>query len=632
GAITVPVSTTISAVFSEEIRASSVGPATFTLSPAESGTLSTSGNTVTFTPTAALAFATRYTVSVGTGTRDAAGNPLATSFSWSFTTRGSTIPSANAGRDVDANRGERVTLNGGLSRDPENDPLIYEWHQTDGPDVTGGSGILSGVAPAFDVPGSVSTVSFELRVADATDISLPDTIQVNVMESKERALFVRPDGSDDAVGTREQPMRTVSAAITRARTRGDGTDVYVSAGRFGGTLALATGVSLYGGFDPATWVRSRGLETRIDGGSTALTGTDVTGITVDGLTIAGSNASGIGTSAYGVLFARSSAITVSNSTILVGNGAAGTAGAGGIAGASGGSGSAGRPGVENGGFLCGSGPQPLGASGGTSLFAAGGRGGDAGRSADVGARGSAGGSNSTGVAGGVGGAGAPAGRGNWSTPATYWGADGAEGAPGQHGIGGLAFGGMTATGYTPSTGGNGSGGSAGSGGGGGGGGGGGTNNCDSWGGSGGGGGGAGGPGTPGAGGSGGGGSFGIYLFASTDIVLSNLRITTGMGGAAGDGGAGGIGGSGGEGGAYTYGGAAEQDDGSNGGRGGLGGAGGSGGAGGGGGGGPSIAVLQDAATTLTMTAIESTLFAAGQGGDSGGNPGANGEQTEFKKL
>ena len=631
GSTSVAVASTVSATFSESMQPGSLTRASFSLSPDVAGSVSYAGATATFTPSVALDFGTIYTATITTSARDAAGNPLEAAYSWSFTTRGSTIPSARAGSDIDVNRGQQVTLNGGLSRDPENDPLTFEWRQIAGPDVTAGSGVFTGVAPAFEAPPNVSTVALELRVADATDISEPDTIQVNVMEASGKGLFVRTDGSDDAAGTREQPMRTVAAAISRARVLGDGTDVYLAAGRFPGSLALATGVSLYGGFDPVTWMRSPELESRIEGGSTAVTGIDVDVVTLDGLTIAGANAVEAGSSAYGILLARSSMITLANSTILVGNGAAGLAGSAGVAGAAGGAGSPGRPGVESGGFLCSSGPQPLGAVGGASAFASGGRGGNAGRSTEPGAGGAAGTSGPT-SAGGTGGAGAPAGRGNWSTPAIYWGADGMDGRSGPHGTGGNPFGVMTAAGYAPSGGSNGTGGTPGSGGGGGGGGGGGTSNCDSWGGSGGGGGGAGTPGGPGTAGSGGGGSFGVYLFASRDIALSNLMITTGAGGAGGEGGTGGAGGSGGEGGAFTYGGSGEQDDGSNGGRGGRGGAGGNGGAGGGGGGGPSIAILEDALSSATRNGIESTLFAAGQGGDSPGNPGANGEQVEFRKL
>jgi len=50
------------------------------------GTVTYSGTTATFTPSAALAGGTVYTGTITTGAKDAAGNALASNYSWSFTT------------------------------------------------------------------------------------------------------------------------------------------------------------------------------------------------------------------------------------------------------------------------------------------------------------------------------------------------------------------------------------------------------------------------------------------------------------------------------------------------------------------------------------------------------------------
>jgi hypothetical protein len=79
------------AKFSEAMNPSSLSATTFTLS-SPGGLVGGSVNydsvndTVTFFPSSALAYSTTYTVSVSRGARDLAGNPLATNFSWRFTT------------------------------------------------------------------------------------------------------------------------------------------------------------------------------------------------------------------------------------------------------------------------------------------------------------------------------------------------------------------------------------------------------------------------------------------------------------------------------------------------------------------------------------------------------------------
>ncbi|MEQ6342148.1 MAG: Ig-like domain-containing protein [Gammaproteobacteria bacterium] len=83
------VNPTVSATFSEAMNASTISTSTFTLtgpSGAVSGTVSYTGNTAIFSPTAALANSATYTATITTGAQDAAGNALAANYSWSFTT------------------------------------------------------------------------------------------------------------------------------------------------------------------------------------------------------------------------------------------------------------------------------------------------------------------------------------------------------------------------------------------------------------------------------------------------------------------------------------------------------------------------------------------------------------------
>ncbi|MDD5189979.1 MAG: Ig-like domain-containing protein [Dehalococcoidales bacterium] len=105
----VGVNSAISAIFSEAMNPLTVTNLTFTLKQGATpvnGTVSYAGVTATFTPLANLFFNTVYTVTITTGVKDLAGNPLAADRVWNFTTGtapditaptvSSTIPADNA--------------------------------------------------------------------------------------------------------------------------------------------------------------------------------------------------------------------------------------------------------------------------------------------------------------------------------------------------------------------------------------------------------------------------------------------------------------------------------------------------------------------------------------------------------
>src|SRR5438309_2358116 len=88
-ATAVAINQTITAAFSKAMDPLTITTANFTLkqgTTAVAGTVSYVGVTATFIPASALAPLTTYTATITTGTRDLAGNALATNFVWSFTT------------------------------------------------------------------------------------------------------------------------------------------------------------------------------------------------------------------------------------------------------------------------------------------------------------------------------------------------------------------------------------------------------------------------------------------------------------------------------------------------------------------------------------------------------------------
>ena len=624
GASGVPRNVVLIVNFNEPVNHASVNLTSFQLKPVNGilvpGTFGGSGNTVTFRPTAPLIPDTAYNV-VLSDIVDVDGNPMESPHSWSFRTVGNGAPSANAGPSQEVSRGQQVTLTGS-GTDPEGQTLTYRWTQVAGPDVTGGAGFLTGPTPTFTAPAEVTTVRFELRVTDTGGSeSQASVTDVFVMEAPTYSVFVSPIGNDINSGdSRQSPVRTITTALARANSFGRGPyDIYVANGTYNETIVLQDGVSIYGGFQSATWLRDPlAFPVIITGGTTmvAVTGSNVSSLTLDGLRIrTPPEATVLGVSVYTISLKQAQNITITNNQITAGDALAGSGGQFGSNGVQG------RPGDVGANAVCtatptggsgGAAGQPGPPSGGSQLGVTGGDGGDGGSQNVSGESGSTG-SPSGSITGGDGGAG-----GTSTSPAGAPGAAGTNGVSGQNGAGGAQVGTLSSAGYVPADGADGTSGTPGSAGGGGGGGAGTTTGA---GGGGGGGGASGGGGNLGRGGRGGPGSFAILVMSSTGISIDRNTIVTGRGGAGGSGGAGGNGTPGGLGGSAGNG----CGGGGDGGRGGNGGSGGSGGHGGGGGGGPSIGIIHDAGSTVTIG--PSNTFQIGQpggGGFSQGNQGSSG--------
>ncbi|HEU5183018.1 MAG TPA: Ig-like domain-containing protein [Gemmatimonadaceae bacterium] len=611
--------TTVSVTFSEPVAASSVTATSFQVSPAQgapiTGTLAVNGAIVTFTPAAQLLFDTTYNVVLTTGITDVEGAPLAAAHTWSFRTLSNAAPAANAGPAQDVNRGEQVTL-AGSATDPEGHAVTYRWTQVFGPDVTSGTGFLTGQTPTFTAPAAVSTVRFELRVTDAFGKeSQASVVQINVMEDKTRAIFVSPLGDDVNPGTRSSPVKTVARGLGLAITMGGGADVYISNGTYTETIGLQEGVSIYGGFATGTWLRDPANHpVMLTGGTTMITvlGLNVSNATIDGLRISTpSEALATGLSVHTIFLRQTQNITITNNQITAGDAGPGSGGQFGFPGVGGLPGTIGANAACPNGGPPGAGGVPGPPNAGSQLGVAGGHGGNGG-SVNVSGEAGVKGNDAGVVAGGAGGAG-----GTTAAPAGVNGTPGTDGADGLNGTGGAQIGTLSTAGYVPAHGTDGTSGASGSGGGGGGGGGG---TATGAGGGGGGGGASGGGGNFGQKGQGGAASFAILVMSSTGITIANNEIVTNDGGV---GGPGGVGGNGGPAGLGAPGGNG-CNGGGNGGQGGRGGSGGHGGHGGGGGGGPSIGIVKDAVSTVTIGTNTYQIGSPGAGGFSQGTSGAGG--------
>jgi hypothetical protein len=94
----VATNTAIAATFSEAMDVATIIAANFTVSPTVAGTVTYDATSMvaTFAPTSDLAVSTVYTVTVTTGVKDSAGNAMAASKVWSFTTAASVAPKGPA--------------------------------------------------------------------------------------------------------------------------------------------------------------------------------------------------------------------------------------------------------------------------------------------------------------------------------------------------------------------------------------------------------------------------------------------------------------------------------------------------------------------------------------------------------
>jgi len=103
----VPVTTTVTATFSEAMDESTITTGSFTIAGVVGSVSYNAGTyTATFTPTINLAYETTYTASLSTAITDVAGNPLASAYSWSFTTE--SVPPGMVVVSIDAPSGPRV--------------------------------------------------------------------------------------------------------------------------------------------------------------------------------------------------------------------------------------------------------------------------------------------------------------------------------------------------------------------------------------------------------------------------------------------------------------------------------------------------------------------------------------------
>jgi hypothetical protein len=451
-----------------------------------------------------------------------------------------------------------------------------------------------------------------------------------LVDQADRFFVDAARGNDSNTGFRAAPLRTIQEGIDRANQIAGG-DVVVAIGTYAETLTLASNVDIRGGFDSIAWTRDaegHPAQSTIEGGFTAVTGTDVTGLLFEGFVVKAMDAGDqVQTSSIALSLHNSADVIIRQNTFMPGDGGFGNHGRNGFEGDRGYDGGNGSPAVISTDLTP---PRQGGVGGSGASPFDGGKGGNGGRisliatflEAEDGRKGR--GNPGTDELSGFG-AGGKATQ-DFLAPLedAEDGTVGVNGFPGVNGVPGRAVGTFAEGAYRTADGGAAE--PAAGHGGGGGGGGGAIGFLPIapipilWAGPSGGGGGSGGAaGGGGVSGQGGGASIGILLTESMSILITENEFLMGSGGNGGEGGfgaAGGGGGTGGVGGSFVD---TGSNIGGNAGDGGNGGRGGSGADGGNGGGGPSIGIAEDRPTTSIKSGNVFTLGYAGSGGSAAGS-------------
>jgi len=184
GAIGVPITTTITATFSEVMNATSINESTFSIEGA-TGTVSYEGTTATLTPSADLAYNTTFTVTVTTGVKDIAGNPMAADYIWSFTTGSPTTGNAAGSLDLTFGSSGIVTTDIGNSYDYAQALAL----QSDGKIVAAGYARIGGTED-FAMARYLTTGTLDITFGNAGTV----TTAIGSFTDEAYALGIQEDG------------------------------------------------------------------------------------------------------------------------------------------------------------------------------------------------------------------------------------------------------------------------------------------------------------------------------------------------------------------------------------------------------------------------------------------------------
>jgi hypothetical protein len=233
-------------------------------------------------------------------------------------------------------------------------------------------------APDYDGDGSTADDCAPLDpavhpgVSDKPDLSFEDTNCDGIDGDLGRAIFVTKSGNDAGTGTKDNPVLTIGAGVTKAKAADPDKDVYVAGGTYTEVVSLQSAVGIYGGYAPGSGARSTAEVTIISAAQQGLLANNVQGVVLQLLTLRSTTADGAG-NAYGLRAIGGASVLVQGVTTQPADGITGQPGAK-TDGVSGNPGSKGSDGYNNADFCT----DGAGAGGGPGGSGAGGRNGGSG--------------------------------------------------------------------------------------------------------------------------------------------------------------------------------------------------------------------------------------------------------------
>lgn len=258
-ATNVAVSSPITATFSEAMDATTISTGTFTIAGV-AGTVTYSGTTATFTPSAELKPLTTYTATITTGVKDVDGSAMKADYTWSFTTGGNI--DGNLKFVLTGDRGQSTKGNADITwnrRSDSNSALTAYWPTgtitldiaREGCDTVHVTKPISSTN-VVDTPNDTRDDGGGLAVYSSTSMFFPGTYWFWLHTDEWEQTFY--------CGTDKKPYTTKSYSVWLAvkpcekMVMGSGFIPYTDAARLADTLSCGTltGVSMSGNL-VVTW-------------------------------------------------------------------------------------------------------------------------------------------------------------------------------------------------------------------------------------------------------------------------------------------------------------------------------------------------------------------------------------------
>ncbi|HMA94966.1 MAG TPA: hypothetical protein VKP30_19880, partial [Polyangiaceae bacterium] len=183
---------------------------------------------------------------------------------------------------------------------------------------------VAGAAGSESKPACVATTD-----NDAPDPNGEDSNCDGIDGTVTRSVFVSPDGLDSAVGTLDDPVRTIGKAVTLAQTSGGKRpDILICAATYPeNVLVSGAAVNLHGGYDCSTWQRTASKPLIAPTSGVPLRVTAVTEpVSVSRLSFKAPDATGFGESSLGAQITNSNRVRIEQSIIVAGRGGLGATG------------------------------------------------------------------------------------------------------------------------------------------------------------------------------------------------------------------------------------------------------------------------------------------------------------------